>query len=95
MTRSRYLRSTGANPLVLFWGDRDGCPGDVFVHEEGGYTCTVQAIRLMMCCGAIMSGSGDGEMGEFFEMLFDGTRGKWTPRRSRVKYDRLVHNRTG
>jgi hypothetical protein len=53
---------------VLFRRDRDGCPGDVFVHEEGGYTCTAQAIRLMMRCGAIMSGSGDGVMGEIFEV---------------------------
>ena len=80
---------------MLFRRDGDGCPGDVFVHEEGGYTYTASAMRLMMRCGTIMSGSGDGEMGEFFEMHFDEMRGKWTPRRSRLEYHRLVHNRTG
>ena len=40
----------------------DTCPS--WLHRY----CTAQAIRLMMRCGAIMSGSGDGQMGEIFEV---------------------------
>jgi hypothetical protein len=61
-------RCDNVKTLCAFPADRDGCPADLLVHEGGGYTCTDQAILLMMRCGAIMSISRNVEMGEFFEM---------------------------
>jgi hypothetical protein len=31
----------GGEPFVFLRRDRDRCPGDVFVHERGGYTCNL------------------------------------------------------